>query len=904
MKFFREQLYLTLLVLCSITTFGQIEITFPAERAIFQRNNGNASIVYIAGHYRSRVDRIEARFVPIQGGSAVGWSTIANFPNYGLFRGSLVVSGGWYRLEVRGILNGEVQFQSEVSRVGIGEVFVIAGQSNAQGYNSFGQRGANDDRVNVISNHYSLGQNLPQYPSFGKLEAESKIAPTGNGAWCWGELGDMLASRLNVPILFINTAWEGYEVAQFVRSSYGESGINPYSQISAPAGYPFNSMSNALHYYTNLTGMRSVLWHQGETDNYLNTPKEVYVDQLKTLIQQTRNVTGKNISWMVSRASKDQTRYYPTVVEAQNTVISSTENVFFGPNTDEIHDRRDGVHFSTTGLTRLAEAWNSSMNQNFFSFSNPQLGNPPLQLNQNCDPDGNPNEPVIITAPQGYSTYQWSNGGNNNSTRLGQGYHQGRAKDRFGNVYYSAPIIINDNILPEKPSITALGNTEFCAGESVELVANKESSIFWNVNQSGPRIQASNPGYYSATYVNFYGCGTTSDPIEIKNFPTTVPKIRASGPTEICSDQELKLIADVSSNLKWSNGEQSPEINVKESGNYFAMARNEYGCEGKSEEINVNIKPAAKVPSVINNGSNEFCQKDSTILVVSSDDDFEWNIGTKNQEISIKNSGTYYATARNSFNCTAKSNEIKIQVNPTPEKPTITAKGPTTFCDDSTVVLVAPDAVEYEWSNGINQKEILVAQTSNMFLKVSNEFGCVSPISDMVEVVALPTPKNPNVIQTGTFTLSASFTGDTSSLNYIWKLNGETFDNNSPRLKAKSQGNYSVVGVQNFQLSDGNMLTCSSVTSKELNYVISENNKGFSVYPNPNYVKEMKIETLEDVDNATISIYDLTGKIYRTYFVPLFDDVKAFDLVGVPHGEYVIKIKNNRTKYISKLIIR
>lgn len=903
MKFCRENL-IFIILFCSHIAMGQLEITFPAERAIFQRNNGNAAIVYITGHYRAYVDKIEARFIPIQGGNATNWNTISNYPNSGYFRGSMVVSGGWYELEVRASRNGEVLFESQVSKVGVGEVFLIAGQSNAQGYNNYGQRGAEDDRVNVISNHFSLGREPPQYPSFGRLEAESKIAPTGNGAWCWGELGDLLANRLNVPILFINSAWEGYEVAQFVRSSFGESGLNPYSRILAPAGYPFNSMSNALHYYTNLTGVRSILWHQGETDNYLGTDSQTYSNQLRTLINQTRSVTGKNLSWVIARVSKDQNRYYPPVIDGQNQVIQSTENVFQGPNTDEITDRRDGVHFSVNGLRILANAWFNSLDQNFFAYSQPQFGNPPLQLNQSCDPLQDLNQPVTIRAPQGYSSYSWSNGGSSYDTQVGAGNHQGYAKDRFGNVYYSSPIRIPDNILPEKPSISATGSTTFCAGQSVELRANKENNLYWNVNQSGPSIRASNPGIYKVTYVNFYNCGTESDPIVIENYPTVVPQVVASGPTEICSDEELTLSSNVSKDLIWNNGASEPTIKVTESGKYYATATNEFGCTGKSQEIDVLVKPAAEKPTVFNQGSEEFCQNDSTKLSVNSFDDFEWNTGAQLNQITVKQSGTYYVTAKNEFDCIVKSNEVFIKVNPTPDKPEITAQGPTTFCDDSTVVLIASNATSYEWSNGSVQKEISLNQSSDLFLRVRNEFDCISPPSDMMRVTALPTPKNPNIIQSGTFTLSASFSGDTSNINYLWKLGDDFLDNNKPTLKAKKQGDYSVIGTQSFQLENNSTLTCTSLTSEKLFYMISEDNKGYSVYPNPNYINQLKIETLEDVDNATVSVYDLTGKLYRTYFVPLFDEIKVFDLKGIPSGDFIVKIKNNRTNFTSKLLIR
>ena len=127
------------------------------------------------------------------------------------------------------MLNGQVVAESALNKFGVGEVFLISGQSNAKCYFGQGQKRAFDDnRVNVVSNFLNDGTEKPIYPEFGHLEAESSIAPTGECAWYWGELGDMLAQKLNVPILFMNGAWEGLEISQFVNSAKGESGINPY----------------------------------------------------------------------------------------------------------------------------------------------------------------------------------------------------------------------------------------------------------------------------------------------------------------------------------------------------------------------------------------------------------------------------------------------------------------------------------------------------------------------------------------------------------------------------------------------------------------------------------------------------------------------------------------------------
>lgn len=106
-----------------------------------------------------------------------------------------------------------------------------------------------------------------------------------------------------------------------------------------------------------------VVWHQGESDNLINTTAAHYENSLNTL----RNTIGKYTTrtpMLVCRAS-----YHPEMIgikpdgvdtairEAQNNFILKYDDVYAGPDTDLYNratDRHDGVHFSRIGLERFA----------------------------------------------------------------------------------------------------------------------------------------------------------------------------------------------------------------------------------------------------------------------------------------------------------------------------------------------------------------------------------------------------------------------------------------------------------------------------------------------------------------------------------------------------------------------
>src|SRR5690606_18380097 len=127
-------------------------------------------------------------------GIEVDWQTLTQNPTGGVFGGRLRLFGGWYTILARSMDgNNEIE-HGAVSRWGIGDVFVIAGQSNAQGIRSYPNGPpAQDARVNYISNNQNIHNSTiaPDPPIFShSTRSDAHLSPMGQGAWCWGVLGD------------------------------------------------------------------------------------------------------------------------------------------------------------------------------------------------------------------------------------------------------------------------------------------------------------------------------------------------------------------------------------------------------------------------------------------------------------------------------------------------------------------------------------------------------------------------------------------------------------------------------------------------------------------------------------------------------------------------------------------
>lgn len=492
MKYFLS-LTATFLCLISSSISAQINITYPTSRAVFQRNNSNQSSIYIAGNYTLFSDKIEARAVarpmtPTQG-TTTNWTVIQSNPSNGYYFGTLNISGGWYDLEVRHWNGTNLLGSATIQRIGVGEVFLIAGQSNATGdsdlknQGNFGPR-ANDDRVSVVNYTVNFPTNyggiiLPR-AEFSRLDSTFNISPFGLSAWCWGALGDTLTKRLNVPIAFFNGGWSGTGSTAWKESAI-DSTATPTNFFTMPRGMPYGNLRAALHFYAAQFGVRAVLWHQGETDNLQNIDRNTYGNNLKTVITKSREHSGKsNLAWVVSKASRFKglgiinSRTWQPVIDAQNDVIgingnlqtNYTTQVFEGPITDGLVGPNirtiDSVHFVGNGHRILAGVWNQRLNTAFFSNSTPYLPIPPPNLTSDCDGVSS----LSITVSNTYSSPKWNDNftadnslSNSYSYSASSGNYRVKVKDVSNNILISPQITIPNNFSGLIPIVSQSSGT-------------------------------------------------------------------------------------------------------------------------------------------------------------------------------------------------------------------------------------------------------------------------------------------------------------------------------------------------------------------------------------------------------------------------------------------------------------
>ncbi|NDU96936.1 sialate O-acetylesterase [Spirosoma terrae] len=346
--------------------FSQLTVTSPVPRIVYQRNQLDVANIVVTGQAPSNATSVEARFVPmaVGQGEITAWLSLSFLPSSTTYRGTITVKKGYYRLDVRAKTGSTILAETKVNRVGVGEVFIIAGQSNA--YGGFERvPNSQEDRVSCLDFRQTMIDEYLLPFRFSNVSYGSNIGPS-QPPHLWGVLGDRLVRRLNAPVMFLGAALGGTSSAEWQQSAAGNLGNTLNSSV-------YRRLGLTLMHYASRTGVRAVLWHQGESD--LSTSTETYFNNIQYVINKSRQQTGFNqLAWMVSRASYILGNTSPPVIAAQNQLIAQVPNVFAGPATDSIvgsANRPDNIHLYGEGLYRFINTWEQCLNTAFFANSVP-----------------------------------------------------------------------------------------------------------------------------------------------------------------------------------------------------------------------------------------------------------------------------------------------------------------------------------------------------------------------------------------------------------------------------------------------------------------------------------------------------------------------------------------------------
>ncbi|WP_332369682.1 T9SS type A sorting domain-containing protein [Spirosoma telluris] len=75
------------------------------------------------------------------------------------------------------------------------------------------------------------------------------------------------------------------------------------------------------------------------------------------------------------------------------------------------------------------------------------------------------------------------------------------------------------------------------------------------------------------------------------------------------------------------------------------------------------------------------------------------------------------------------------------------------------------------------------------------------------------------------------------------------------------------------------------------------------MYPNPSTTGTITIETIENLKNADVDIFSLSGQKLFSTQVPILDERKSIDLSGLAQGIYLVRVRSAGFDVSRRIII-
>lgn len=324
--------------------------------------------------------------------------------------------------------------------------------------------------------------------------------------------------------------------------------------------------------------------------------------------------------------------------------------------------------------------------------------------------------------------------------------------------------------------ISTPDGVEFCNGQSVNLVSNTDISNEWSNAETTQTIGATASGSYTVTTTQSPTgyCYSTSPEVTVSFLPPPAAPTITSTTTTACYGNTVELTSSAATGNIWSNGETTQSIFVSTS-DTLSVVQDVAGClSDPSNEIIVEITPPPVITAM---GPTSFCIGDNVTLSSDVATGITWTTTETDQDIVVSNAGNYSVTLDVTGCPSLTSNIITTSILSTPPQPTITASGPTTFCQGDSVVLTSSSPTGNLWSTGGTDQQIVVHSSANITVQVSNG-TCTSPASAATVVTVNPIPTQPSITADGATTFCS---GDSLLLissetaNNVWS-SGETND--------------------------------------------------------------------------------------------------------------------------------
>lgn len=204
---------------------------------------------------------------------------------------------------------------------------------------------------------------------------------------------------------------------------------------------------------------------------------------------------------------------------------------------------------------------------------------------------------VVLSVSKNYSTIRWSNGATTPSiTVKASGWYSYYGFNNRCDSGSSERVYVNAHPKPNA-SISISGKNPPCVGETATLQLNQDfPSVRWSNGATDRTILVTEPGVYSAEFVNEFGCSNTAN--FILNFnELPEPALSLSSDNNFCWGDSITIFTNSGFRqyIWFFEGNVIPSatsnrLRVGAPGRYYVEVTDLYGCVGLSDYVDIFVR--------------------------------------------------------------------------------------------------------------------------------------------------------------------------------------------------------------------------------------------------------------------------------------------------------------------------
>lgn len=350
----------------------------PRNLQVIQRNNNNVGQIPIISALPTATKKVvitlfdsQNKVVSTKGINREDLKIINNTftQNY-----SALGRNEWYKLQVELIDNKGVRtHMATVPKVGVGEVFLTAGQSNSV---SSGEKPLPNNALSSFA----------YYNESGKITWKKDIDNYPDRGSAWAPFVNYMTEKLKVPIAISMVGCGGTHVKQWLPPVLKPDEAAKCGNTPQKIGGLYLRLLDAS---LELKNFRAILWHQGESDTTRDY-RHLYASMMESIIKNLNTQTKRKIPWFVANVSYvpgadvDKTKNCaktgkPNQRQSRMVQVRRAQQSLWnkkialkGVDSDPwwgpvYRKHSDCIHFNARGQVVLGEGWAKSVLKEFES---------------------------------------------------------------------------------------------------------------------------------------------------------------------------------------------------------------------------------------------------------------------------------------------------------------------------------------------------------------------------------------------------------------------------------------------------------------------------------------------------------------------------------------------------------